>query len=114
MLVEDEALIAFTLQAELAEGGYTVAGPFPTCAAALEWLGGNSPDLALLDAVLKDGSCREVAAKLSERGVPFAVYSGYPEDRTDAAEFTGATWIDKPAQADVILAVLKTLRPDAP
>jgi hypothetical protein len=38
LLLEDEALIVLNLQDDLQDAGYEVAGPFTTCAAALEWL----------------------------------------------------------------------------
>lgn len=81
LLLEDEALIAITLQDDLQDAGYEVAGPFVTCAAALEWLGTETPNTAILDAALKDGPCREIALELSRRGVPFLIYSGHHEDR---------------------------------
>ena len=72
LLLEDEALIAVALQADLEDAGYTVAGPFVTCASALEWLAGHRPNLAILDTVLKDGPCKEVALTLTRLGVPVA------------------------------------------
>ena len=64
LVLEDEALIALNLQDELQDAGYEVAGPFTTCAAALEWLQTETPDTAILDAALKDGPCREIALEL--------------------------------------------------
>jgi DNA-binding response OmpR family regulator len=96
LILEDEALIALTLQDELQDAGYEVAGPFVTCAAALEWLGTETPNTAILDATLKDGPCREVALELSRREVPFLIYSGYHEDRQLLSEFHHVTWIEKP------------------
>ena len=59
LVLEDEALIALNLQDELQDAGYEVAGPFTACSAALEWLQTATPDMAILDATLKDGSCHE-------------------------------------------------------
>jgi CheY-like chemotaxis protein len=67
LLLEDEVLIALNLQEELQELGFRVAGPFTTCAAALDWLRTGTPDVAILDAVLKDGPCREIALELAHR-----------------------------------------------
>jgi DNA-binding NarL/FixJ family response regulator len=64
MLVEDEALIALALEDGLAEAGYEIAGPFASCADALASLAERVPDVAILDATLKDGSCQEVAREL--------------------------------------------------
>src|SRR4051812_2413738 len=92
LLLEDEALIGLNLQDELQDAGYDVAGPFTACSAALEWLHTATPDAAILDATLNDGSCHRVAVELSNRGVPFLIYSGYQEDEALLAEFHHVTW----------------------
>jgi len=96
LVVEDEAIIAINVHDELQDAGYRVAGPFATCSAALEWLQTTTPDAAILDAVLKDGPCREIALTLSHRAVPFLIYSGYRDDHSLLAEFPHVTWIEKP------------------
>jgi len=103
LVLEDEALIALNLQDELQDEGYEVAGPFTDCSAALDWLQTTTPDMAILDATLNDGSCHSVAAELSRRGVPFLIYSGYQEDRQLLAEFRHITWIEKPVPAAVLV-----------
>jgi DNA-binding response OmpR family regulator len=111
LLLEDEALIAVALQADLEEAGYAVAGPFLTCASALEWLADHRPDAAILDTVLKDGPCREVALTLSHQGVPFLIYSGYRGDLNTLPELECATWVEKPATAAVLISTLEGLGP---
>ena len=103
LVVEDEALVAVDLQAELEESGFRVAGPFTTCAAALTWLGTERPNVAVLDTVLKDGPCREVALALARRGVPFLIYSGHREDKQLLAEFHHVTWLEKPMPPSVLV-----------
>ncbi len=103
LVLEDEALIALNLQDELQDAGHEVAGPFTACSAALDWLRSATPDMAILDAALNDGSCHSVAAELSRRGVPFLIYSGYQEDQQLLAEFRHITWIEKPVQAGVLV-----------
>ena len=110
LLLEDEALIGVALQADLEEAGYTVAGPFMTCARALDWLRSHRPDFAILDLVLKDGPCREVALALTRQGVPFLVYSGFAEDLNALPELASATWVEKPATADRLVNALSGLR----
>ena len=109
LLLEDEALIAVALQADLEDAGYQVAGPFMTCAAALAWLSEPRPDLAVLDTVLRDGPCKDVALKLTALDVPFLVYSGHAEDRNTAAELASATWVEKPATSKALLSALAGL-----
>ncbi len=110
LLLEDEALIAVALQDSLEEEGYSVAGPFVACADALAWLASHRPDLAILDTVLKDGPCREVALMLTKAQVPLVVYSGHPGDRNTLPELAGATWVEKPAPVEMILQALMDMK----
>lgn len=103
LVLEDVALIALNLQDELQDSGYEVAGPFTDCSAALDWLRTATPDMAILDATLNDGSCHSVASELSLRGVPFLIYSGYQDDQQLLAEFHHITWIEKPVPAAVLV-----------
>jgi DNA-binding response OmpR family regulator len=109
LVLEDEALIALNVQDELQDAGYEVAGPFSTCSAALEWLQTTTPDMAILDATLKDGPCREIALELSRREVPFLIYSGYQEDRQLLSEFDHITWIEKPVPSEVLVQACQQL-----
>jgi DNA-binding response OmpR family regulator len=109
LLLEDEALIALNLQDDLQDAGYGVAGPFTTCSAALKWLETAAPDVAILDATLKDGLCREIALELSRREVPFLIYSGHHEDRQLLAEFQNITWIEKPVASAVLIQACQQL-----
>jgi DNA-binding response OmpR family regulator len=109
LVLEDEALIALNLQDDLQDAGYEVAGPFTTCAAALDWLQTETPDTAILDAALKDGPCREVALELSRREVPFLIYSGHHEDRQLLSEFHHVTWIEKPVPFAVLVRACQQL-----
>jgi DNA-binding response OmpR family regulator len=109
LLLEDEAIIGLNLQEDLQDFGYRVAGPFTTCAAALDWLKSDTPDVAILDAVLKDGPCRDIALELARQGVPFVIYSGHPEDQQLLAEFRHVTWIEKPVPPSVLIEECKHL-----
>src|SRR4051812_14786635 len=73
LVAEDVGAISIALEDALADAGYEVAGPFASCATAMAWLDGHAPDLALLDAVLSDGLCIELARALRARAVPFLV-----------------------------------------
>jgi DNA-binding response OmpR family regulator len=103
LVLEDEALIALNLQDELQDAGHEVAGPFTACSAALEWLQTATPDTAILDATLNDGSCHSVAFELNRRGVPFLIYSGHQEDQQLLAEFHHIIWIEKPVPSAVLV-----------
>jgi DNA-binding response OmpR family regulator len=109
LILEDEAIIALNLQDELQDAGYSVGGPFVTCADALCWLHTNTPDVAILDTVLQDASCHEVARELASRTVPFLIYSGHREDRELLAEFHHVRWIEKPVPSSVLIEECKQL-----
>jgi DNA-binding response OmpR family regulator len=109
LILEDEVLIGINLQDELQDAGYQVAGPFTTCAAALEWLQTTTPDMAVLDAALRDGPCREIALELGNRAVPFLIYSGYGADRELLSEFHHLTWIEKPVPPSALVAACQQL-----
>jgi DNA-binding response OmpR family regulator len=109
LVLEDEVLIALNLQDEIQDAGYEVAGPFTTCSTALEWLQTATPNMAILDAALKDGPCREIALELRRREVPFLIYSGHQEDRQLLSEFDHITWIEKPVPPSVLVQACQQL-----
>jgi DNA-binding response OmpR family regulator len=109
LILEDEVIIALNLQDELQDAGYSIGGPFTTCSDALSWLHTNTPDLAILDTLLKDGPCGEVARELASRTVPFLIYSGHREDRELLAEFHHVRWIEKPVPPLVLIEECKQL-----
>jgi DNA-binding response OmpR family regulator len=115
LVVEDQALIAMSIEAYLDEVGIDTAGPFASCESALAWARERSPDMALLDFKLRDGPCTEIALMLKERGVPVVIYSGVPKKVGIPPELRGVTWVEKPADRAEILQALasaasKTLR----
>lgn len=106
MIVEDEAVISIALEDEFTDAGYEVVGPFATCAAAVESLKLRTPAVAVLDTVLKDGSCVELARQLRQIGIPFVIYSGKEKRFESAPEFDGAPWVIKPSyHIDVVKVV---------
>ena len=109
LILEDEAVIALNLHDELQDAGYSIGGPFTTCADALSWLETNTPDVAVLDTILKDASCDEVARELADRKVPFLIYSGHREDKELLAESNDVRWIEKPVPPSVLIEECKQL-----
>lgn len=112
MIVEDQALIGMSLEASLEESGFDVAGPFMDNAQTLQWLKHNNPDLALLDVMIKDGTCVQIARELKRRGVPFAIYSGLPLKADCPPELRGAPWMEKPASREMLAQTLAELMSD--
>src|SRR5918997_4055117 len=97
LVAEDEALISVILSGDLRDEGYLIAGPFSREAEALAWLADDTPDLAIVDYMLRDGPCTALVRILRERGVPFVVFSGYARGPDTPQEFDDAPWFDKPA-----------------
>lgn len=98
-----------SLEEGFSDEGFQVAGPFSACADALAWLEHAIPDLAVLDALLRDGTCLELARELRRRGVPFVIYSGAEAFEEHAAELDGVPWIEKPSLVDSVVSAARNL-----
>jgi two-component SAPR family response regulator len=109
MIVEDQVLIGMALQVSLDEAGFETAGPFMSNAASLQWLHLNTPELALLDVLLKDGPCVRLARELKSRGIPFAIYSGLPRAADTPDEFRDVAWLEKPVSRETLATTLQQL-----
>jgi DNA-binding NtrC family response regulator len=111
LLVEDQALIGMSLEGYLEDVGCDVSEPLGSVAAALAWLEKHTPTVAILDFVLKDGSCAALAAELNRRQIPFIVYSGRsPAGAPDG--LNDAPWIEKPADRAALLGLLASVSPE--
>ena len=106
LVIEDQVLIGMAVQASLENAGFRVAGPFMRNADALEWLDKHTPDLALVDILLKDGPCTRVVRALQRQGIPFAIYSGLkPGDRPHHLGMV--RWIEKQASRQDLAGALR-------
>jgi DNA-binding response OmpR family regulator len=108
LVLEDQALIGMALEASLEEAGFRVAGPFMSNTEALTWLDGHTPDLALVDVLLKDGPCTSVVQALRNRGIPFAIYSGL-RPGTRPPELAAVPWMEKPVSREDLTRALRDL-----
>jgi DNA-binding response OmpR family regulator len=114
MIVEDQALIGMSLEAYLEDAGFSVAGPFLSCADALRWLEHNTPQVAVLDLLLRDGTALPIAHELRRRNTPFAVYSGLPFTASLPDEFGDVPWLEKPVAREELTQVIAHLGHPAP
>jgi DNA-binding NtrC family response regulator len=109
LVVEDQTLIAMSIETYLEEAGIAVQ----TVAAVTEaraWLEANTADIAVVDFMLKDGPATELAGELNRRAIPFVIYSGYPPRQGMSSELQGVPWLEKPTSRDDLLkVVLNTL-----
>ena len=98
---EDEPLIALDLETYLTGSGLAVMGPFSTSTEALRWIEtGKTPDVALLDFQLGDGSCKALIDALLKRGVPIVMQSGLRPDPGMPPEVRSLPWLSKPMRYD--------------
>ena len=93
-------MIGLDLAERLVEAGHSVLGPFTRCAEVREWIAHNTPDAAILDFKLLNGSCDETVRLLRDRGVPIVAFASggdIPEDLADMVVVT------KPGRMDQVL-----------
>ena len=106
LVAEDEPVIGLDLAERLVEAGHSVLGPFMRSAEVREWIAHNTPDAAILDFKLLNGSCEETVRLLRDRGVPIVAFASggdIPEDLADMVVVT------KPGRMEQVLAALKSL-----
>jgi PAS domain S-box-containing protein len=101
LLVEDEALIAMTINEALDELGFQVIGPIGTAAEATAIARESHFDAAVLDVNLGDGLIYAVAEILEKRAVPFIFVTGYDADSIDN-RFSGIPVLQKPIDSEML------------
>ena len=77
LVVEDEMIVAMLIEDILTDAGATVVGPAARVAKALDLIGAETLDAALLDVNLAGENTAPVAEELRRRGIPFAFATGY-------------------------------------
>ena len=97
LVVEDEVIVAMLLEDILADAGATVVGPAARVARALEILGSEEVDAALLDLNLAGEVTTLVAEELRRRAIPFAFATGYGAAGLPDG-FSGHAVLQKPFQ----------------
>jgi CheY-like chemotaxis protein len=101
LIVEDEALIAMSIEIQLQDMGYKTL-VVSSIEAATAALAQRAIDLAILDYKLRDGEkTTPVAEALHERRIPFVVCSG-SQFNDMAAIFEGVTVVPKPYTEDLL------------
>src|SRR3954467_6145846 len=96
LLADADAVLSVDLSDALEKAGYRVLGPVVTMAEALRLLEQETPSLAVIDVLLKDGRCSQLVRELRQRGVPFLVHSACRQDQRLASDLVGAPWLNKP------------------
>ncbi|MGF7056085.1 CheY-like chemotaxis protein [Bosea sp. OAE752] len=104
-LVEDEGLVAMSVEDMLSDLGCVVATQASSLPEAIEMARAGGFDVALLDVSLHGKQVFPVAEFLSEQDIPFAFASGY--GRTGLPEgFRNRPVVPKPFEIDELSAAL--------
>jgi DNA-binding response OmpR family regulator len=108
LIVEDQMILALSIETLLEDLGYEPVGPVAHLATAIPVALNDSLDAALLDVDLGGESAEPIAEILSRRGVPFAVITACERDRLPAA-MRGHPYIRKPYADGEIEAVVSDM-----
>lgn len=98
LIVEDEPMIAMLLEDMLVDLGYDVAGVASSLSQGLELVEREGFDAAIIDLQLGDQDSLPIAARLNQKGIPFAFATGYGA----ATSTKDAPIISKPYRHDDI------------
>lgn len=80
LVVEDDALVAWDVEAALLDAGCLVVGPANGLVRAFELLDAHKLDLVVLDLNLGKESSVPIADRLEEKGIPFLFLSGHSRE----------------------------------
>lgn len=112
LIVEDEPIIAMTLEDMLLDLGCEVVGPASNLVEAQALASTAAIDAAMLDININSGRSYVVADELRRRSVPFAFATGYGEEGIEEAA-RGVPVLQKPYRQSQVEAVLRQLLGDA-
>ena len=110
LVVEDEYFVAVLIEEILESAGCVVMGPIPRLSEALDAVGHDDYDAAVLDVNLAGERINPVADALSERHVPFLFVTGYGANALPS-EYAERPRICKPFRmADLLCAVSSLMK----
>jgi len=101
MLVEDEALVAMSVNELMTDFGFSVVGPFGRVAEAAAALKKGGIDAAILDINLGGELVYPLAEKLVEAKVPFIFVTGYGPESIDS-RFAAVPVLQKPVEREAL------------
>ena len=108
LIVEDEPVIAITLEEVLIDAGFAIAGLAGKLDKALALVESGACDAAIVDANLAGVSASPVAISLAARGLPYIVMSGYSKEQM-RGEYPGAFFLSKPCRPELLLETLNSI-----
>lgn len=105
LIMDTEAKHATDLHRILLSAGLTEIFTFDDNLSVERWLSRHTPDIAIVDPRLRDGSSRGAVSTLARRGVPYVVYSEMrPGPGSWLAE---GQWVAKPCIPHVMLSAVR-------
>lgn len=113
LVLEDQPLIALEVEDLLNRAGFFNVITFTSCGDAELWLEAHTPDLAVIETRLRDGSSDSVAKCLAGNNVPIIVHSADEAHFDPATELTRLShiWINKPCLPENFLTAINECRP---
>ncbi|WP_347303927.1 response regulator [Croceibacterium sp. TMG7-5b_MA50] len=109
LLVEDEPMISMLLCDMVESAGHEVAGEASSVDRALEMVAEVQADAAIVDLRLHNHDSYGVMQRLREKGIPFAVASGFGADIDRELAGTDVPIVSKPYSAGEVANVLTRL-----
>jgi DNA-binding response OmpR family regulator len=113
LILEEQPSIAMRLVAILQEAGCRISGPAEDVCEALNLIGRDTIDAAILDVKIAGNSTLPVARELARRSIPYVFTSGNKSRRLDQ-RCAPAKVITKPYSAEHIVEVLLALTGGTP
>jgi len=114
LVIEDEALVALQLQADLESVGHTVVGPARSLQAGLSLAKDEAIDLALVDVSLGRETSAPIADELIARKVPFAFVTGYSDTAVLPEHLRQMPRLNKPYVLADVRRIIARLLKDQP
>jgi two-component SAPR family response regulator len=111
LVVEDEFLLAMELEALILAQGWRVLGPVASVEEALDLLGTQLPDVAVLDVNLHGVMVTPVAEALERQNIPFVLVTAYQPSRLQgSAVLAQAVNVGKPVgERRLVRAILQVM-----
>lgn len=108
LIVEDELLIATSLEMALEAAGYRILGPAATLEDAQALLDRQRPDAALIDYRLARTTTEPLLPTLEASGIPVCVLTGYERAQLPAA-YERHALLEKPFSMKALVDMLQSL-----
>ena len=108
LIIEDEPLIALSLEDVLINAGFQIAGLAGKLEKALALIESGACDVAIVDANLAGVSASPAAIALAALRLPYIVMSGYLPEQMQG-DFPGAHFIQKPCRSELLVQTLNAL-----